>query len=245
MKSIISSITEVQGQDGSEMVCTGEALGSVPAPTGPTAPESSIIGVEPLDGSSLAYQRMPIVQGTAAWHEWRRHGIGASDAASIMGENPYKRVARVMAEKLGTAKPTPITYRMEEGLALEPVVRRAYNRARATPVQPACLQSRQVSWLRASADGLSADGQQLIEIKCGWCAYRHLRDTGSPTPYYRAQLQHLLAVTELPSIDYVCYVPGADPLCRTIERDDAYIAVMLCRENAFWERVLLRRGVEE
>ena len=208
-----------------------------------SATVSSQLPVAPFgDGEiALAYSRVPVVQGTAAWHEWRQQGIGASEAPSIMGESPYKSVERLMAEKLGTAAPTPVTCQMEQGLALEPVVRRAYNRTHANPVQPACLQSRHLSWLRASADGLSLDGQQLIEIKCGWCAYRHLRDTGMPTSYYRAQLQHLLAVTDLPSIDYVCYIPGQEPLCRTIERDDAYIAVMLCRENSFWDRVLAAR----
>ena len=109
-------------------------------------------------------------------------------------------------------------------------------------LEPACLQSAQVAWLRASLDGLSGNGEHVIEIKCGYCAYRHTRMTGEPPSYYKAQLQHVLAITELETIDFVCYLPKAEPLCLTIERDDAYIALLLCRENAFWERIMALRN---
>ena len=40
-------------------------------------------------------------QGSTEWHAWRRGVIGASDAATIMGENPWASARRLMEEKLG------------------------------------------------------------------------------------------------------------------------------------------------
>ena len=187
--------------------------------------------------SNEAYQRIPVLQGTAEWREWRQHGIGASDAATIMGENPYKSAERLMAEKLGQVADPVRNRSMALGLELEPAARYDYCRSREIALAPACLQSTQVSWLRASLDGLSRNGRHVIEIKCGYCTYRYTRRMGQPPSYYKAQLQHVLAVTELETIDFVCYRPNIEPLCLTIERDDAYIAMLLCRENAFWERL--------
>ena len=40
-------------------------------------------------------------QGSAEWLDWRRGVIGASDAATIMGENPWASARRLLEEKLG------------------------------------------------------------------------------------------------------------------------------------------------
>ena len=44
-------------------------------------------------------------QGSGAWLEWRHGGIGASDAPALMGENPWKRPARLFTEKTTPLKP--------------------------------------------------------------------------------------------------------------------------------------------
>ena len=40
-------------------------------------------------------------QGSTEWLDWRRGVIGASDAATIMGENPWASSRRLLEEKLG------------------------------------------------------------------------------------------------------------------------------------------------
>jgi predicted phage-related endonuclease len=88
--------------------------------------------------------------------------------------------------------------------------------------------------MRASLDGLSADGQHVIEIKCGRAAYWRTATTGRPPAYYVAQLQHILAITGLPEIHFVCHFPPLQPICLMIERDDAYIAKLVQAEEEFW-----------
>jgi putative phage-type endonuclease len=187
--------------------------------------------------SGLAFSRVRVARGTAEWYGWRANGIGASDAAAIMGENPYKSVERLMAEKLGRVVPEHDRFEVQP-LALEAEARLRFCRMFGRKLDPTCVQSRHVSWLRTSVHGLAPDGLSVAEFRCSWPAYQHAVKTGQPLPYYRPQLQHLLAVTELEFVDYVAYIPDATPICLRVERDDGYIAHMLCKENAFWERFL-------
>ena len=104
------------------------------------------------------------------------------------------------------------------------------------------MQSTQHPWLRASLDGLSADGQRVVEIKCGRGAYWRTAKTGRPPTYYVPQLQHILAITGLPSIDFVCYFPSLKTINLTVERDELYIERLISAERAFWREIEERRG---
>ena len=45
-----------------------------------------------------------IEQGTTEWLNWRKGVIGASDAPTIMGENPWRSPSYLLKEKLGNHK---------------------------------------------------------------------------------------------------------------------------------------------
>lgn len=191
------------------------------------------------------YTRVDLGQGTSAWHAWRKQGIGASDAASIMGENPFKSLSAVLAEKLADAVENVDKPCVALGVALEPNARRDYCRSYGAVVEPACVQSIQHPWMRASLDGLSSDGQSVLEIKCGRAAYWTTAKMRKPPAYYVGQLQHILAVTGLPRIDFVCHFPPLRPICLTIERDDEYITRLIEKESAFWTLVQVLRQTDD
>ena len=104
-------------------------------------------------------------------------------------------------------------------------------------IEPACLQSLHHDWLRASVDGITADGHRVVEIKCGESAYRKTANTGSPPSYYVGQLQHILAVTGLPVLDFLCFLPPRPPLLIEVARDDQYIRTLLEKEQKFWSGI--------
>ena len=72
-----------------------------------------------------AYTLINLEQGTPAWLEWRSQGLGASDAPTIMGENPWKRAAELLDEKCGKLKSNS-NAKMARGSALEPEARRRF-----------------------------------------------------------------------------------------------------------------------
>jgi predicted phage-related endonuclease len=110
-------------------------------------------------------------------------------------------------------------------------------------MEPACLQSAAYDWLRASVDGITPGLDEVVEIKCGRSVYATTADTGRAPDYYYAQLQHILAVTGLPALDFWCYIPGLPELLVPVQRDDPYIVRLIEAESQFWTEVLhLNRG---
>lgn len=120
---------------------------------------------------------------------------------------------------------------------LEPRARDAYNVMRGIDVQPLCLQSREHAWMRCSLDGICLETMQAVEIKCGDGVYKNAARNLAVPDYYYGQLQHTMAVTGLPVMDFYCYLPGRQPIVLKAPRDDAYIARLITAEAAFWEAV--------
>ncbi len=188
----------------------------------------------------MSYTIVELEQGTCEWLDWRNGGLGASDAPAIMGESPWKKPDKLLQEKLIDRR-CPPNAAMARGTALEPVARKRYQEMTGHSVAPACLQSSRLNWLRASVDGISPDGDKVIEIKCGESVYRHSSTTGKVPGYYYGQLQHILAVTGLSEIDYFCFLPGLPEVHLPIPRNDEYIGRLLETEAAFWEKLTALR----
>ena len=180
-------------------------------------------------------------QGTHEWREWRHKGIGASDAPTIMGENRFKSAAQLLKEKREPARDSVQNEAMALGVQLEPEARRRYIAKTGRDVRPACLQSTRHDWLRASLDGFAINHGSVVEIKCGQSVYRRASQSRSVPDYYYGQMQHILTVTGLDSLDFWCYWPGCSDLLLPVERDDAYIERLLNRELEFWR--LVQRNV--
>ena len=182
------------------------------------------------------YTVITLDQGTEAWHHWRSQGLGASDAPTILGENPWKSRGELLHEKTHDVR-TPTNAAMARGVALEPEARRAYEERIGKPFRPVCLQSTTRGWLLASIDGLADDHSRVVEIKCGESVYRKASASRRVPDYYMGQLQHILAVTGLPEIDFWCYLPDVPQVHLRVARDEGYIRRLLVEEEKFWADV--------
>jgi len=187
--------------------------------------------------SSAHFVVVALQQGTDAWREWRHRGIGASEASTVMGENPFRTAADLFRAKCGPVCEFEQDTAMALGLELEPEARRLYIAKTGKQVYPACLQSTRYDWLRASLDGLAVDYDGAVEIKCGKSAYRTTMQTGAVPSYNYGQTQHILAVTGFNSLDFWCYWPDSNPLLITVPRNESYIERLLVMELEFWNQV--------
>jgi len=187
--------------------------------------------------SATQFTIVELRQGTPEWRQWRHNGIGASDAPAIMGENRFKSTAQLLQEKRGPARDFGQNAAMARGTELEPEARRRYIVKTGREVHPACLQSTRYSWLRASLDGFAIKRDAVVEIKCGESVYRRASQSRSVPDYYYGQLQHILAVTGLASLDFWCYWPGYPEVLLAVGRDNAYIERLLKTELEFWNQV--------
>lgn len=183
------------------------------------------------------FKILAIKQGTQEWYEWRRMGIGASDAPIIIGDNRFSNIDSLIKQK---TDPFYIEYEneyMKKGKILEPQARNIYIQRTGKIVYPACIESVEYDWLKASLDGLNTDYSLVIEIKCGKKAYEHASLYKRIPDYYYAQAQHILAITEYDYIDFWFYWPGMQEILIKVKKDDKYIKRLLEKEYQFWNRI--------
>ena len=175
-------------------------------------------------------------QSTDEWLSWRREGIGASDAPVIMGLSPWQKQEGLLLIKTGQRQERSANGAMQRGKTLEPLARQAYVRRTGIDIEPVCVQSLEHAWMRASLDGLSADGRHVVEIKCPGEKDHLLADSGQVPEKYYPQLQHILAVTGLGEIYYWSFRFNHTVLLK-VDRDEVFIAGLVEKEAAFWTRV--------
>ena len=148
------------------------------------------------------YELSTMVQGSEEWRSWRRRVIGASDAPIIMFENRWSRPESLIEEKLGTAKEFAGNAATREGQQLEGIVRSLLQDKYGIKLRASVVQDGQVPYFAASIDAIDASHSSVYEIKCGAKAYSIVATTKSVPDYYRAQLQHILMVTQLDKVIY-------------------------------------------
>jgi hypothetical protein len=82
-------------------VLIDDVLSNEPAGESEMVVESREIEQSPsvVFGNADYYVQVHLKQGSQEWLEWRHDGIGASDAAVIMGENPWKDAEALLIQK--------------------------------------------------------------------------------------------------------------------------------------------------
>lgn len=196
--------------------------------------------------------RRDLAQGSPAWLEWRRQGIGGSDLVGILGlQPPWKgdipTRASVLAQKVDGVEGER-NFAMRRGTRLEPVARAAYEERHRCTAPPACVEDEKSPWMRVSLDGLCRQRHfegppWVLELKCpGWESHS-MTLAGVVPDYYRSQIQWQLLITGLELLHYASYsehqrYAEEDRLATVIVTPDAAMQQMLLRECAeFWAEV--------
>ena len=180
------------------------------------------------------------------WLKLRQHGIGGSDAAAVMGLNPWKSPLDVYLDKV-SEEPIKIeeTPKMRAGKELEEVVARWWmeetgmkvRRDNKIRIHPAHI------FLIANIDRtIVADdtgrGPGILEIKTTSShMMRKWEDEGWPyIPVWHCQIQHYLSVTGYDWGEIAVLVDGYDFRRIQVERDQEFIDTLVDAEVSFWEK---------
>ncbi len=178
-----------------------------------------------------------------AWLEARRQGIGASDAADVLGVGRRSPMT-LYCEKLGLAEPDPLEAEaVEWGLLLEPVLVQRYKQITGRDVVgssgPSIVRSEQHPWMTFSPDGwILADprGSAPLQIKTAG-AFRAADWDDEPPLSYQVQVQHEIAVTGARWGALAVLLGGQRFRHYEIERNETFIATLIEREAEFWRRL--------
>jgi len=189
-------------------------------------------------------------QGTAEWLAWRDKGVSASDIAVVLGISPYKSLWRLYAEKAGKVPPEDLSNNqfVAHGKRCEPAVRAWFEAKHDTMLFPACGEGDH-PFIRASFDGLSDDGIP-VELKAPSDAVFDevvaLREDADAYRLYACQVQAQIFVS---GQDHGYLVFGRvveqddgnlvveEAVEFRIDRDDAFIADMIQKAEAFMDAV--------
>lgn len=137
------------------------------------------------------------VQQGIEWLLWRSKGIGATDVAVIMEDNPYKTRLQLWEEKCGYKDSPPMNAAMLHGKQFEDVARQYVNSQNEWNLVPICAEDEEHSYMRASLDGFDKANSIVCEIKCpvNKETIRNFREHGFVPSYWLTQLQWQLMLT--------------------------------------------------
>jgi len=188
-----------------------------------------------------------------AWLAERRRGIGASDAAAVLGVSPWATPLTLFADKLDLAD--DIERRasleiLEWGLALEaPIAARYARETGREPIDPGrftIVRSEQHPFMLATLDRQLVDpdrGPGVLEIKtASWMKRDEWLE--EPPLEYQIQVQHQLAVTGCAWGSLAVLIGGQLFRWCDVDRNDRFIDALIAKEAAFWQRVEAREPPE-
>lgn len=136
-----------------------------------------------------------LVQGSAAWHEHRAKYRNASETAAVMGLSPWMTPHELWLIKTGR-KVVEETVAMRHGTEMEPAARAAFEEQTGLIMQPQVVVDGEYS---ASLDGITLNGDTLLEVKCPYkgtvSELWQTVKTGTVPEHYLMQVQHQLMVS--------------------------------------------------
>lgn len=180
-----------------------------------------------------------MIQGSDEWLEWRKQGLGASDAPIVMGVSPWKTRFKLWEEKLGLADDKPNTNpAMAMGHMWEPRIREMAENKLERRFPASEVVHKDKPHLRASLDGISECGE-LLECKLANKLDHEGAARGLVPDKYYPQLQHQMLVTGAKLCWYASFNEEESSFYLfKVDRDEEYISRLEKELDAFWELVI-------
>jgi putative phage-type endonuclease len=197
-----------------------------------------------------------VVTDRAAWLAERQTGIGASDAAAILGVSPWKGALQLFYEKKGQEPPPQSeSLARELGLLLEDPIATLYRKRTGRTVtrpQPGEFWLRRhpkKAYMLATLDGLQVyNGAQdfmpqqnvagVLEIKTASFSKSAQWKQEAPVEY-QIQVQHQLACSEMEFGSVAALVGGTSFIYTDLKRDPEFITLLEAAIDEFWQRLQL------
>lgn len=189
---------------------------------------------------------------TKAQLEERRSGIGGSDAAIVIGLNPFKDVYELYLDKIGEAPPEDENFLKESrywGSVLEDPVANRYAEETGYKIQKSnqLIRSKEHPFMIANIDRKVVGEDRRIGFEAKTAAYPDgWGESGSSEipPYIMVQCQHYLAVTGYDIWDLAVLIGNRDWRMYRITPIESIIEQLVDAEMEFWDRVEHRAAPE-
>ena len=175
------------------------------------------------------------------WLEYRKQGIGGSDASVVCGINRYKSPVELWMEKTNQLPHQEAGEAAYWGTQLEPFVRAEFTKRTGIEVsrRNELLQSEEHPFMLANLDGICEVpdvGPCIFEAKTA-SAYKVGEWEDAIPDEYALQLAHYMAVTGYAGAYIAVLIGGNTFKWKFIERDEELISMLIQLETDFWNHV--------
>lgn len=186
------------------------------------------------------------MQDRDKWLEMRNGGIGGSDAATIMGLNPWKSALELWMEKTGQREPADLSknQRVYWGTKNEANIADWFTETTGKKVmRRGMMQNSDYPFMLASVDREVVGEDAGLEIKTAgvdqakkWRVDDEGKIVEMPDAYY-LQTQFYMAVTGCSKWYIAVLIGGNEALWGTVERNEEQIALLIEEAKKFWGMV--------
>lgn len=175
------------------------------------------------------------------WLEYRRKGIGGSDASVVCGINRYKSPVELWLDKTNQIPTKEAGEAAYWGTLLEDVVRSEFSKRTGINVKQVhyILQSENYPFMLANLDGVCEHpefGTCGFEAKTA-SAYKASEWDDTIPDEYQLQVQHYMAVTGYQGFYIAVLIGGNTFRWKFVERDEELISMLIELESDFWYHV--------
>lgn len=175
------------------------------------------------------------------WLEWRKKGIGGSDASVVCGISRYKSPVELWLDKTGQLPYQEAGEAAYWGTQLEALVRAEFTKRTGIEVahKGVLLQSEKYPFMLANLDGTCEHpdyGTCIFEAKTA-SAYKAEEWDDAIPDEYQLQIQHYMAVTGYKAAYIAVLIGGNTFRWKLVERDEELISMLIELEADFWHHV--------
>lgn len=174
------------------------------------------------------------------WLEYRKTGLGGSDAAVVMGLTPYRSKIELWADKTGRMPETEDNEAMRTGRDLEQYVAERFCEASGKRVRRRnyIFQHDEYDFITANVDREIIGENAGLECKTTSAFAKSDFDSGEIPLYYYCQCCHYMNVMGYDRMYLAVLIGGQKFRWFTIERNESECTALLNSEIAFWNEYI-------
>ena len=182
-----------------------------------------------------------------SWLQYRKQGLGGSDAGAVCGLNPYRTAIQVYYDKTSHLIEDVDNEAMRQGRELEEYVARRFCEASGKKVRRAnaMFYDEKNPFMLADVDRMIVGENAGLECKTASPYLEEKwRDDKIPLSY-QLQCYHYMSVCNADSWYIAVLIYGRDFKYYRIERDDEVIENLIRIEKEFWNEYVLKQVIPD
>ena len=179
------------------------------------------------------------------WLQYRKQGIGGSDAGAVCGLNPYRTAMQVYQDKTSEDIEEIDNEALCQGRKFEDYVARRFTEATGKKVRRAnaMFYHEKYPFMLADVDRMVVGENAGLECKIASPYMTDKWEDGKIPLSYQIQCLHYMAVCGAEAWYIAVLIYGKEFKYYQIERDEEMIADLIQIEEDFWQNYVLKRQI--